>query len=163
MYAPASVVVLRKAGVLDDVRRDGFLPKDTAFKKLSGEKIVNLYNCATSHGEDALTVLPLSNLLVLLVEHCARYENIELVWNAKVVNIGQNEEKAWVEMESGDIIEGDYIVGTTESSLRASHSSDDHLFCKHLIDNTTLGKLCSSVSCRQKSISWILRKYKSLL
>jgi len=110
MYAAPAIRVLRKAGVLDDVRRDGFLPKNITFKKLSGEKIVSLYDCATSHREDALTVLPLGQLGTLLVEHCNREENIQLRWNAKVKDIGQDEKKAFVVLESGQVIEGDYLV-----------------------------------------------------
>ena len=122
MYAAAAVRVLRKAGVLDEVRRDGFLPRDTSFRKLSGENIVRLYNCATSHGEDALTVLPLGQLGKLLVEHCDRHENIQIKWNAKVRDIGQDEKKAWVLMEN-EVVEGDYLVWNfmTIKTLPASH------------------------------------------
>jgi len=133
MYAAPAVRVLRKAGVLDDVRRGGFLPKDTTFKKLSGETIVSLYDCATNHGEDALTVLPLGQLGKLLVEHCERCENIQLIWNARVRDIGQDEKKTWVILESGEELEADYLVcDPGEYKFLTTQPLKYHLCPRHL-------------------------------
>ncbi|KAH8594079.1 hypothetical protein B0O99DRAFT_662349 [Bisporella sp. PMI_857] len=128
MYAPSAVRVLREAGVLDDIRRDGFIPKDTSWRKANGERIATVYDCAPSYSEDALTVLPLGPLAKLLVaDHVIGNENIDLRWNSKVVGTGQDAEKAWAELENGEKVEGDYLCGCdgANSSVRKSLFGSD--------------------------------------
>ena len=109
------IQIFRRAGVLDDVRRAGFLPKDWAFRKLDGTPIVKIEDVAVSKSPDATVVLPIGMLSKLLLSHAEKNSKINLKWRHPVVNVGQDENSAWVTVKKQDgmetTISGDFLVG----------------------------------------------------
>lgn len=68
-----------------------------------------------------MQVLPLHELGPLLYNHLQKLESAEVKFGHKVVKIGQDPQKAWVEVETAsgtDRIEADYIVGCDGASSR---------------------------------------------
>jgi 2-polyprenyl-6-methoxyphenol hydroxylase-like FAD-dependent oxidoreductase len=61
-YAPSAVRELKRAGVLEDVRHEGFIPNDMSFRRINGSVIVKLKDVSQSRNPEALTVLPLNKL-----------------------------------------------------------------------------------------------------
>jgi 2-polyprenyl-6-methoxyphenol hydroxylase-like FAD-dependent oxidoreductase len=114
-YAPSAIRVLRKAGVLDDVRRDGLIPGNMTWRKIDGTPIVSLEDCAQSKTPDAMTVLPLNKLGKVLLSHVEKNQNITIRWNHRVVNVGSDNNFAWALARTKDgtesKLEADYLCG----------------------------------------------------
>ncbi|RDL29905.1 FAD protein [Venustampulla echinocandica] len=114
-YAPPAIRVLREAGVLEDVRKAGFIPGNFTWRKLDGSLIAAIRDTPESRGEDGLTVLPLDRLGKVLLSHAEKNSNITIKWNHKVVDIGQDETSAWavVRLQDGTelTVKGDYVCG----------------------------------------------------
>jgi 2-polyprenyl-6-methoxyphenol hydroxylase-like FAD-dependent oxidoreductase len=129
-YAPSAIRVLARAGVLPDVRRDGLIPLNMAWRKHNGEIITLIPEVSQPRTPDALTVLPLNMLGKVLLEHCARNSRIEVRWNHHVVDVGSNETGAWAVCKNGNEdsvkVEGDYLVGCdgANSQVRKSLFGD---------------------------------------
>ncbi|KAL2062477.1 hypothetical protein VTL71DRAFT_6743 [Oculimacula yallundae] len=126
-YAPSAIRVLAAAGVLPDIRARGLIPDNMTWRNIRGEVITSIKNVSQHpYNPEALTVLPLNMLGELLLEHVARHNNIEVRWNANVVDVVNGEEKVWAVVrrttEAGDDkkVEGDYLVGCdgANSSVR---------------------------------------------
>jgi 2-polyprenyl-6-methoxyphenol hydroxylase-like FAD-dependent oxidoreductase len=95
-YAPSAIRVLARAGVLEDVRRDGLIPNNMTWRKIDGTKITQIKDVSQHPwNPEALTVLPLNMLGKVLLEHCERNKNVELRWDSKVVSVGSDERQAW--------------------------------------------------------------------
>jgi 2-polyprenyl-6-methoxyphenol hydroxylase-like FAD-dependent oxidoreductase len=67
-----------------------------------------------------MTILPLNEILIILYRHCTERFNklIEIKFSHRVVSIGQDKSKAWVEAEVGKTelkekaqFEADYVIG----------------------------------------------------
>ncbi|KAL4810792.1 hypothetical protein BDV18DRAFT_2398 [Aspergillus unguis] len=121
-YASPAAYELDRAGVLDDVRAQGFTFKTMAWRKPDTSFVAGT---TTEHlPEDyrhKMVVLPLDLLGKLLVEHLLRQETASLKWNHRVVKVGQEEngESAWVDVETPEgkkRMEADYIVGCDGAS-----------------------------------------------
>lgn len=120
-YAPSAIQVLSRASVLEDIRRDGLIPRDMTWRKVTGEKITSIKDVAQPWNPDALTVLPLNMLGVVLLAHCEKEKNIKVRWNTRVVTVGTDEKKgkgfvvAEVGVEGGskqeERFECDYVCG----------------------------------------------------
>ncbi|KAJ9270601.1 hypothetical protein DTO212C5_3390 [Paecilomyces variotii] len=111
-YAPPAIQILRKAGVLDDVAARGFKPSTACWRKVDGSVIAKM---TFPDNPDAMVVLPLNRLGKVLYAHVQKYEPIAKVnWSHRVVDIGQDEKKAWAKVETPEgvkMFEADYVVG----------------------------------------------------
>lgn len=115
-YAPSAIQVLSKAGVLDDVRRDGLIPKNMTWRKIDGTAVTSIADVAQPWSPDALTVLPLNMLGKVLLRHCEENSNVEVVWDAKVTSCGSNSDGkgAWVDVQGKEGEKrwsADYVCG----------------------------------------------------
>ncbi|KUJ09441.1 FAD/NAD(P)-binding domain-containing protein [Mollisia scopiformis] len=117
-YAPSAIQVMARAGVLEDIRRDGFIPMNMMWRNVKGEPITGIPKVSQPWSPEAMTVLPLNMLGKVLLEHCEKEERIEIKWNCKVVSVGSDAGKAWAVAEVGrefekreERYEGDYICG----------------------------------------------------
>ncbi|KAK7710540.1 hypothetical protein SLS57_008307 [Botryosphaeria dothidea] len=133
-YGPAAVPVLARAGVLQDIRARGFDPRWMTWKRLwdagahektggQGAELLGVIDLDS--GADRQACLALDELGALLVEHLAGRANVEIVWGARVVGVGQEGEEggsAWVEVEREgeggrrERREADYVVGCDGAS-----------------------------------------------
>lgn len=86
--------------VIDDVRAAGFIPHTVCWRKLDGTYIAGLDGSVLDGTPDRLTCLPLDQLGKVLSEHLLRYQNAELRLGHKVVGLGEEGGKAWVDNEA---------------------------------------------------------------
>ncbi|KAH6995432.1 FAD-binding monooxygenase [Ilyonectria destructans] len=114
-YGPPAVHELGRAGVLDDIRSQGFQPGSVCWRKLDGTKIGGLDNEVWSDDPDRMVALPLNTLAKILYKHLQEQPMAKVDWSHRVCDIGQDCEKAWVVVEkldgTRDTITADYIVG----------------------------------------------------
>ena len=124
-YGPPAVHELARAGVLDDVRAQGFVTRTVCWRKLNGEVIAGLDGSVLDGTMDQIQCLPLDKLGKIVYEHLKLQPSAEVLWQHKVSNIGQSEEKAWVDVETAagqKRMEADYIVGCDGASSQIRRS-----------------------------------------
>lgn len=109
------IQIFKRAGVLEDVRRAGFLPKDWTYRKLDGTPIVTVEDVAVSKSPEATIVLPIGILCEILLSHTERNSKIFVKWSHRVVDVGQDENSAWAVIKEQDgtekRISGDFLCG----------------------------------------------------
>ena len=113
-YAPPAVSILRKAGVLDEVRSEGFVPRDISWRKLDGSLIARMSLDVAGEYEDALTCLDISRLAHVIYDRLKGRPTVSVRFGHKVVDVGQDENQAWVEVETSGgrgRLEADYVAG----------------------------------------------------
>ena len=129
-YGPPAVYELRRAGVYDEVLRQGFVMRSVAWRKLDGTFLAAL------SGEDLpedypykITCLPLNRLAAIIYDAILKHGNIAISWSHKVIGLGQDEQRAWVEVETPagkKTLYADFIVGCdgANSQIRRSLFGD---------------------------------------
>ncbi|RFU29318.1 hypothetical protein B7463_g7022, partial [Scytalidium lignicola] len=81
---------------------------------------------------EALTVLPLNMLGKVLLRHVERMPNAKVVWNANVLDVGTEGDKAWAKVKFQDgreeRVEADYVCGCdgANSQVRKSLFGDSY-------------------------------------
>jgi 2-polyprenyl-6-methoxyphenol hydroxylase-like FAD-dependent oxidoreductase len=108
---------LHRAGILDEVRRRGISPTKMGWRRAEDHSIITLMDTAVLDDVDGLdcrtACLVLNDLDQLMLERFLERKG-DIKWQHKVVAIGQDESKAWVDCETpnGTVrVEADYIVG----------------------------------------------------
>lgn len=110
---------LNRAGVGDDLRARGFMPNFMSWRKLDGTRIAGFDTSLTHDNPQALVALPLNQLGQLLSEHIGRRDNVTTLFGHKVVDLGQDEDRAWIHVDTPNgpkKLEADYIVGCDGAS-----------------------------------------------
>jgi 2-polyprenyl-6-methoxyphenol hydroxylase-like FAD-dependent oxidoreductase len=117
-YSAPAVYELHRAGVLDEVREKGFMPDGVSWRKLDEQKTVLCKISNRNSGIDPLyrmVCLPLHRLGKVFEEHLAKQPTARILYGHRVVDQGQDEGKAWVEVEVDDgsrkKLTADYVVG----------------------------------------------------
>lgn len=128
-YGPPAMFELRRAGVTEDLLREGFQPRVICWRKLNGTYLAGVDNDDLGDYVDRGGCLPLNRLGQLLLEHLKALPSAEIKWNYRVTGLGQDESKAWVNVTSLDDeikLEADYIVGCdgANSQIRRSLFGD---------------------------------------
>ncbi|CAG8909739.1 unnamed protein product [Penicillium egyptiacum] len=128
-YGPPAIYELRRAGVIDDVLAEGFLPEKICWRKLDGTYLAGIDNAVLGDHPDRVACLPLDRLGKILLRHLERKESAEVKWNHRVTDIGQDDNKAWVKVATPNdeiTMEADYIVGCdgANSQIRRSLHGD---------------------------------------
>jgi 2-polyprenyl-6-methoxyphenol hydroxylase-like FAD-dependent oxidoreductase len=113
-YGPPAAYELDRAGVLHEIRLQGFDPIITCWRKLDGTYLAG-WDCSVVKDDfDRLACMPLAQLDQLLYRHATALPNVEVLFSHKVVDLGQDEQQAWVDAETPEgtkRFEADYIVG----------------------------------------------------
>ena len=121
---------LRRAGVLEDVRRLGFIADKVCWRKPDGTPIVELDGGHIPKDyPDRTTCLPQSQLCTVLLEHLLEKTEAVVNWSHKVASLDQDEDKAWIEVETPEgpkKLEADLVVGCdgANSKIRRSLMKD---------------------------------------
>lgn len=127
-YTPESCVEFDRAGILDEVRAEGFTPDGVSWRRLDENKtrMVMIHNSASPNGEvdrHRMVCLPLHRLGKILERKVLEREEARILYGCKVVEIGGVGDaagnKAWVKVErateGGEVVtevrEADYVVG----------------------------------------------------
>lgn len=116
-YGPAAIPDLHRAGIMEEVRRRGISPTKMGWRRPEDHSLITLMDTAVLDDVDGLDVrtacLVLNDLDQLMLERFLE-RNGDIKWQHKVVSIGQDENKAWVDAETPDgtvRVEADYIIG----------------------------------------------------
>ncbi|OQV00570.1 FAD binding domain-containing protein [Cladophialophora immunda] len=113
-YGPPAVYELRRAGVLDAIRAKGFYPNVICWRKIDGTLLAGLDHRCQADDPDRMICLPLNQLGQILYDHLKQQANVTISWDHKVTAIGQNDNSAWVDVQtpSGkETFSAPYIVG----------------------------------------------------
>ncbi|KAF7553250.1 hypothetical protein G7Z17_g3756 [Cylindrodendrum hubeiense] len=128
-YAAPAMFELNRAGVGADVRARGFVPAGVSWRKLDGTPIVTLDAGKLADDPDRMACLPLDQLGQLLREHLSKQKNVKLLFDHKVIGIDQDDDKAWVHVQTPEgtkKLGADYVVGCdgANSQIRRSLFGD---------------------------------------
>lgn len=123
---------LKKAGILDEVRRRGFAIDTMAFRRFEDHSAIAVMNgqaVADVDGEDLRSAcLVLDELDGLMLDEFLQKYNGTISWNHRVTGVGQDEKTAWVDVETPDgptRVHGDYIVGCDGATSQVRKSLFD--------------------------------------
>jgi 2-polyprenyl-6-methoxyphenol hydroxylase-like FAD-dependent oxidoreductase len=118
-YGVPATKVFRRAGILDDIRAvsiDSF--PGICWRRVSDHRRLTGIDLSAVKGHpDRMTILPLNQILRILYKHCLEKGKglIEVKFGHRVVGVGQDEGKAWVdvavEKEGKARFEADFVVG----------------------------------------------------
>lgn len=128
-YGPAAIPDLQRAGILDELRTKGLSLNTMYWRRFEDHSPITGFDAqviSNVDGNDWRPVsFPLQNLDQLMLDHFVEKYDGEVRWLHKVLDVGQDAEKAWVNVETPEgkeTIEADYVVGCdgANSSVRKS-------------------------------------------
>lgn len=130
-YSPPAVYELRRAGVLDDMEIEGsFIPNGACWRKLNGEFLAGVTAPGNNDADQTpMICLPLNKLNRILQRQIDRLPHVQIMYSHKVTGLGQDEGKAWVDVETTSGVqqfEAQFIVGCdgANSQIRRSLFGD---------------------------------------
>ncbi|KAF2850846.1 FAD/NAD(P)-binding domain-containing protein [Plenodomus tracheiphilus IPT5] len=128
-YGSPAMRELIRAGVADDLRAAGFLPKGVSWRKLNGDVIATLDAEVLDDHPERMYCLPLDQLGALIFRHLQQQKGVHILFHHEVVGLGQDDNKAWIEVKTptgAKTLEADYIVGCdgANSKIRRSLFGD---------------------------------------
>jgi 2-polyprenyl-6-methoxyphenol hydroxylase-like FAD-dependent oxidoreductase len=118
-YGPPAAYELGRAGVLDEIRAQGFDPVVTCWRKLDGTYLAGWDCSVVKEDPDRLACMPLADLDKLLYRHATAQPGVQVLFSHKVIDIGQDDEKAWVDAQTPvgmKRFEAKYVVGCDGAS-----------------------------------------------
>lgn len=124
-YGPPAMYELRRAGVSDAMRAEGFLPNGVSWRKLDGTFLAGINVDLTNDDPDRMTCLPLNRLGKILYEHISRHPTATVSWGHKVVSVSQDDDKAWIDVETPEgpkRLEAEYIIGCDGANSQVRRS-----------------------------------------
>jgi 2-polyprenyl-6-methoxyphenol hydroxylase-like FAD-dependent oxidoreductase len=126
-HASIAVREMRRAGVLEDVQKEGLIPQGVCWRELDGTFIAGI----KSHVEDpdVMVCLPLDRLIKLYYLHLQKQPTAVVKFSHKVVGIEQDETEARVVCETPagkKVLGADYVLGCdgANSQVRKSLFGD---------------------------------------
>ena len=119
-YGVPATRIFRRAGILEDARAisiEGF--PYICWRRVSDhERIAGIDLSVVKDHPDRMTILPLAEIIKIIYRHCTeKYGDlVDIKFSHRVVDLGQDDGKAWVDVEIDDSkettrFEGDYLVG----------------------------------------------------
>lgn len=118
-YGPPAAYELGRAGVLPEIREQGFDPIITCWRKLDGTYLAG-WDCSVVKDDwDRLACMPLKDLDQLLYRNVKDRSNVKVLFSHRVVDIGQDANNAWVEVEADGkrkTFSAEYVVGCDGAS-----------------------------------------------
>ena len=128
-YGLPALPILREAGILDEVKAQGFEPRSVCWRKLDGTRLTGTNMQVPLDVDQHMVCLPLNQLCKIIHQHLQNHPSSSVSWSTKVTNIGQNESKAWVDAETPECMkrfEADYVIGCdgANSQIRRSLFGD---------------------------------------
>lgn len=119
-YGVPATRVFRRAGILEDIRAASIGSFPTIkWRRVSDKEVLTSIDmsCVKDH-PDRMTILQLGEIIKIIYKHCLERAKglIEIKFQHRVANIGQDEQRAWADVEVGEEkrhirFEADYIVG----------------------------------------------------
>lgn len=114
-YSSPTIYELRRAGLMEDIMKQAFVPDGVSWR-IMGEPFEHVCTVVAENppGKETMISLPLDELLPLMVDHLSRYPAGKVLLNHEVISIGQDEHKAWVDVQTPEgekRFQADYVVG----------------------------------------------------
>lgn len=128
-YGPPAIPDLQRAGILEHIKAKGLTLNTMCWRRSEDHSYIAGFDAqvlSDVDGNDWRTVsYPLQDLDQLMLDHFVDKYNGDVRWLHKVLDVGQDAEKAWVDVETPEgkkRIEADYIVGCdgANSAVRRS-------------------------------------------
>ncbi|OLN84929.1 Para-nitrophenol 4-monooxygenase 1 [Colletotrichum chlorophyti] len=117
-YGPAAIPDLKRAGILEEVRRRGMTHSTYVWRRLEDHSIItgfDLDGLSDVDGDDLRTAcLVLQELDRLMLDEFLTKYGGAISWSHRVVGLGQDDDRAWVDVETPQgkqRVEADYVVG----------------------------------------------------
>ncbi|TKA79697.1 hypothetical protein B0A55_04090 [Friedmanniomyces simplex] len=89
-YGSPAIQLFRKAGILEEIRRDGYMPEKICWRKLNGERICGYDRSLLHDGGldgDGLTVYWVGRLCALLEREVKKRTGVEVQWGHEVTSL----------------------------------------------------------------------------
>jgi 2-polyprenyl-6-methoxyphenol hydroxylase-like FAD-dependent oxidoreductase len=143
-YNSPATHVLKRAGVLDEIRASGVLSKRVVWRKPDGTLLGALdYAAIPDERPERMVALPLNEVSKIVLRHIQCIPSVEIKWSHNVVDVGQNNGEAWVDVETAtgkQRLEADYIIGCdgANSKVRRVLQGDWNSRVKHGISRLWL-------------------------
>ncbi|KAH7137037.1 putative monooxygenase [Dactylonectria estremocensis] len=128
-YSWPAVYELGRAGVLEEVIREGFInDRPVSWRKLDGTLLAQV-DIESIPRDKRMVCLPLNHLTSILEEHLSKEPSATILWNHKVLGVGQDTSQAWADVETPtgiQVLKADYVVGCdgANSQIRRSLFGD---------------------------------------
>jgi 2-polyprenyl-6-methoxyphenol hydroxylase-like FAD-dependent oxidoreductase len=113
-YAPPAAQVLRRAGVIDRIREQGIYMNQVCWRNPNGDYLAGINLQHLIDFPDRLACLPLNRVSRIILDALEPLPTATIRWSHKVIGIGQDDDKAWVHVQTPEgehKMEADYIVG----------------------------------------------------
>jgi 2-polyprenyl-6-methoxyphenol hydroxylase-like FAD-dependent oxidoreductase len=114
-YNSPATHVLKRAGVLDEIRAAGVLSRRVVWRKPDGTLLAGLdLTSIPDESSQRMVALPLNQVSRIVMRHLQAIPCVQILWGHNVVSVGQDEGKAWVDVETSEgstRFEADYVVG----------------------------------------------------
>jgi 2-polyprenyl-6-methoxyphenol hydroxylase-like FAD-dependent oxidoreductase len=130
-YGVPATRVFRRAGLLDDIREISIesFPYICWRRVSDHERIAGVDLSVVKDHPDRMTILPLNQIIGIMYRHVTeKYGDlVDVRFNHRVVNAGQDERAAWVDVEAGEEkehrrFEADYMIGCDGSRSAVRHA-----------------------------------------
>jgi 2-polyprenyl-6-methoxyphenol hydroxylase-like FAD-dependent oxidoreductase len=118
-YGSPAIPDLRRAGILDKIKSQGLTLNTMCWRKLdqtyiAGMDFTETLSNVPEYGDVRTVSLALQTLDALMLEEFEE-EGGQVSWEHRVLDVQQDESKAWVKVQTPDekekVIEADYVVG----------------------------------------------------
>ena len=112
-YSYPATFEFERAGILDDVKAKSFFASGVSWRYLDHSLIARI-DATKAPPEFKMISLPLDELLPLIGSHLDRQPTAEILWSHKVTGLGQDQNQAWVDVETPEghkKLTATYIVG----------------------------------------------------
>ncbi|KAM5360111.1 hypothetical protein ACJZ2D_013970 [Fusarium nematophilum] len=124
-YSWPAVYELERAGVLEEVISKGFIVDNpVSWRRLDGTLLAQV-DIESIPRDKRMVCLPLNHLTSILGEHLSKEPSATVLWNHKVVSVGQDTSQAWVDVETPSgkqVLKADYIVGCDGANSQVRRS-----------------------------------------
>ena len=128
-YGPPAIPELQRAGILEEVRRRGLTLNTMCWRRFGDHSYIAGFDADVISDVDGndwrTTCMPMQDLDQLMLDLFLEKYNGQVSWEHKVTGLGQDENKAWVDVETpqgNTKVEADYIIGCdgANSQIRKS-------------------------------------------
>lgn len=118
--------------MLDEIRADGVLTNRVVWRKPDGTLLGALdLTAIPDESSERMVALPLNLVSKIVLRHIQSLPSVKIKWSHNVVDVGQTETEAWVDVETPEgkqRLEADYIIGCdgANSKVRRVLQGDWH-------------------------------------